>query len=551
MNTSGTTAADERRRAMSAATEQGSIKGVGVMRRPAMCGLVVLGVVLLSLAFPALAATDDDIPGVPLALGATVSGSTTSGDTNDVYAVNLIEGQEVHVTCDPGSTSGTKGTFNLLVPGATSLSAPDDYTEIAYSLSGGSFLRFWADFDYVPAKSGTYYLWVEWKEGSLNYQLTVTRTSRPAMTAPDAGDIPGTRVGAGTLDGVVSSRADRDDVYAVDLTAGRPLHLELVPTGGSFGSAYLRLLTPGSQSVRGRYTFAVQPDYDVHQAVNWDSESKPNQIGTMDYTPASSGTYYVWVLAGNNNFPYRLTVEGSGSGSTTTTTVPSTSTTTLPTTTTTTTPGQTPTFTDVPVTHKYAGAIQDLSKRGIINGFEDGTFRPERGITRQQFAKMICLLLDIAPDMDSVCPFTDLDPETGQPYPNGYIRAAWKGGITTGKTPTAFKPYEDITRAQVITMTMRAVDAFRPGKLEPAGASSHDLYDESLAQLGVHASWALLAYSNSVLDDDFDVLHWCFYKDMTHMGDEYKKYGDPWQPMARQEVAQLMHNVLTMVLGEY
>lgn len=208
-------------------------------------------------------------------------------------------------------------------------------------------------------------------------------------------------------------------------------------------------------------------------------------------------------------------------------------------------------FSDVPVTHKYAEAIQDLSERGIINGYEDGTFRPEQGITRQQFAKMICLMLDVAPDMDSASPFTDLDIETGQPYPNGYIRAAWKAGITTGKTATTFKPYDNITRAQVITMTMRAVDALKPGKLDPASVSSHDLYDESLAQLGVHAPWALLAYSNYVLENDFDVLHWCFYKDMTWMDDEYKKYGDPWQSMPRQEVAQLMHNVLTMVLGEY
>ena len=158
--------------------------------------------------------------------------------------------------------------------------------------------------------------------------------------------------------------------------------------------------------------------------------------------------------AGNDNFPYRLTVAGSEPVSTTTTTtLPGTTTTTLPSTTTTTTTEQNHAFTDVPITHKYAEAIQDLSERGIINGFEDGTFRPEQSIKRQQFAKMICLMLDIAPDMDSVCPFTDLDPENGQPYPNGYIRAAWKSGITTGKTPTAFNPYDDITRAQVITMT--------------------------------------------------------------------------------------------------
>jgi hypothetical protein len=208
-------------------------------------------------------------------------------------------------------------------------------------------------------------------------------------------------------------------------------------------------------------------------------------------------------------------------------------------------------FSDVPITHKYADAIQDLSARGIIDGYDDGTFRPARMVNRAQFAKMICLMLAIQPDVSGSSPFTDLDPENGQPYPNGYIRAAYAGGITAGKTPHTFGPYDNILRAQVITMTMRAVDRFRPGKLDPADASSHDLYDEYLTSLGPHAGWALIAETNLVLDNDFNVVDWCFYKSMTYMGDEYQKYGDPWQPMPRQEVAQLMHNTLTMVLGQY
>jgi S-layer homology domain len=51
-------------------------------------------------------------------------------------------------------------------------------------------------------------------------------------------------------------------------------------------------------------------------------------------------------------------------------------------------------FTDVPSGHPYGGAIEDLSSRGIINGFPGGTFGPNRAVTRQQLAKMIVLTMD-------------------------------------------------------------------------------------------------------------------------------------------------------------
>jgi hypothetical protein len=48
-------------------------------------------------------------------------------------------------------------------------------------------------------------------------------------------------------------------------------------------------------------------------------------------------------------------------------------------------------FPDVPVTHPYYQAITDLTARGIIGGYDDGTFGPGDPASRQQFAKMIVL----------------------------------------------------------------------------------------------------------------------------------------------------------------
>lgn len=46
-------------------------------------------------------------------------------------------------------------------------------------------------------------------------------------------------------------------------------------------------------------------------------------------------------------------------------------------------------FKDVPDTHWAAKAIDELSEKGIIKGYEDGTFRPDESITRAEAAVML------------------------------------------------------------------------------------------------------------------------------------------------------------------
>ena len=54
-------------------------------------------------------------------------------------------------------------------------------------------------------------------------------------------------------------------------------------------------------------------------------------------------------------------------------------------------------FADDSVIEDYAKeAVYQLTAQGIINGFEDGSFRPDDTATRAQAAKMICLLTELA-----------------------------------------------------------------------------------------------------------------------------------------------------------
>jgi len=47
-------------------------------------------------------------------------------------------------------------------------------------------------------------------------------------------------------------------------------------------------------------------------------------------------------------------------------------------------------FTDVPQTHWAYGSISLFADSGVINGYEDGSFRPENPVTRGEWAKMMC-----------------------------------------------------------------------------------------------------------------------------------------------------------------
>jgi len=476
------------------------------MRRYVLLVALVFAFSVLCAVGPALAAGDDDIPGNALELGGSVSQSVSSGDVNDVYAVTLTAGEEVHIRCDPGTTSGPKGSFHLLVPGASSLTNPGDHKEMAYTLSGGSFFRFWADFDYIPARSGTYYLWVEWEAGTLNYQLSVTRTDRAPLTmAAESDDIPGTAIGSGTVTGVVSSKADPGDLYAVGLTAGQPVTIRLIPLTpyNSSGSslAYLSLLDPSTPSISKYY--AHQLGERVMAKNNKDAASR--ETAEIQYTPTQTGTYYIWVEPNQYgyNFAYWLEVSGGGSPEP---------------------PGG---FPDVPASHPYYEAITDLASRGIINGKADGKFWPDAEVTRQQFAKMIVGTLGISPNASTTTRFTDLGSSDAAGYPHIFVQAAYDNGITTGTNPaqTLFAPTNPIHRDQMVSMIVRGAKSIFPGTLEDPPAGSPSVF----AGVGdPHGANLRIAEYNELLDG------------LVGMGSGWSVYANA----TRGEVAQVLWNLL-------
>ncbi|CAM3776975.1 hypothetical protein GCM10009865_50630 [Aeromicrobium ponti] len=95
--------------------------------------------------------------------------------------------------------------------------------------------------------------------------------------------------------------------------------------------------------------------------------------------------------------------------------------------------------------------ITVLVDKGVISGFEDGTFRPDANVTRGQFAAFLVRALDLPPG-DSA--FKDV-PESSKLFAD--VAAAKKAGLILGTTDGYGLVNEPVTRADVAVMIDRAL----------------------------------------------------------------------------------------------
>ncbi|MDF2949507.1 MAG: hypothetical protein K0R07_1542, partial [Sedimentibacter sp.] len=91
-------------------------------------------------------------------------------------------------------------------------------------------------------------------------------------------------------------------------------------------------------------------------------------------------------------------------------------------------------------------AISTLYKANIITGYPDGTFRPTEPITRAEFATIAAKFDKL--NLSNTTKFTDI---TGH-WADKYITSAEIKGWINGYPDLTFKPEQDITRAEAMTL---------------------------------------------------------------------------------------------------
>lgn len=93
-------------------------------------------------------------------------------------------------------------------------------------------------------------------------------------------------------------------------------------------------------------------------------------------------------------------------------------------------------------------------KAGIIQGYEDNTFRPNRTITREELCTLIARTYKLTPTKENPS-FTDAN-EIAE-YAKGYITTLSNKSIIKGYPDNTFKPRNNLTRAEAVSVLVRAM----------------------------------------------------------------------------------------------
>ena len=109
-------------------------------------------------------------------------------------------------------------------------------------------------------------------------------------------------------------------------------------------------------------------------------------------------------------------------------------------------------YSDVAATSWYNTAVSTLSSMGIITGYPDGTFRPNAAITRAEFAA-IAARFDNDGDK-TAAKFSDIATH----WAKDEISIAYNNGWITGYPDGTFGPQRDITRAATMTLVNRVLN---------------------------------------------------------------------------------------------
>lgn len=112
-------------------------------------------------------------------------------------------------------------------------------------------------------------------------------------------------------------------------------------------------------------------------------------------------------------------------------------------------------FPDVAADAEYAEAAAYLSENGIMEGDTSGNFNPDKYVTRAQMAAIICRMLGEEETSKGSTGFSDVPASY---WASGYIIKATELGAINGYQDGTFKPDNTVTYEQAIAMIVRAMN---------------------------------------------------------------------------------------------
>lgn len=114
-------------------------------------------------------------------------------------------------------------------------------------------------------------------------------------------------------------------------------------------------------------------------------------------------------------------------------------------------------FPDVESTASYAQAVQELSALDVISGYEDGTFGPDKLVTRAEITKMIVDALAERSSAEASTESTKFADVSADHWAKGYINQGVANGFIAGMSDTEFDPDANVTYVQAQKMLVSAI----------------------------------------------------------------------------------------------
>lgn len=114
-------------------------------------------------------------------------------------------------------------------------------------------------------------------------------------------------------------------------------------------------------------------------------------------------------------------------------------------------------FPDVESTASYAQAVQELSALDVISGYDDGTFGPDKLVTRAEITKMIVDALAERSSAEASTESTKFADVSADHWAKGYINQGVADGFIAGMSDTEFDPDANVTYVQAQKMLVSAM----------------------------------------------------------------------------------------------
>ncbi|WP_235886404.1 S-layer homology domain-containing protein [Paenibacillus cymbidii] len=177
-------------------------------------------------------------------------------------------------------------------------------------------------------------------------------------------------------------------------------------------------------------------------------------------------------------------------------------------------------FIDIDQDYWAYDAIADMSKRGVINGYDDETFKPQNSITREEFAKLIAMTFSLDLPNPEQPTFADVQPDR---WSYSYIEAAkeFLTGYFPPKGKSFYSPETKTTREDVAVALVKVL-GYTPDDLEDPNILERNFVDVNEMSFGLR-DYIALATEKQLISG---------YDDYTFR---------PENPITRAEVATLLY----------